>query len=174
KNRIIELIEREMALSSEDRPGEIMAKMNSLEDPEIISALLMASRAGIRIQLNIRGICCLRPGLKGISENIEVVSVIDRFLEHARILYFRNGGNDDLYLSSADWMTRNLDRRVELLFPVKDPVNRQRLVRFMKSFFSDTVKGWRMKSDGTWSRSRGARGARAQELIYRTGAFREG
>ena len=94
--------------------------MNSLIDDEIIEALYAASRAGVRIRLNVRGICALRPGVPGVSDNIEVVSIVDRFLEHARVYYFLNGGDEEVYLASADWMTRNLDKRIELMFPVED------------------------------------------------------
>ena|GEM_PF-13483 len=173
KSTILEMLEREAMLSSEDRPGCVTAKLNSLEDPEIIAALYRASRLGVKVLLNVRGICCLKPGVKGISENIEVVSVVDRFLEHARMIHFANGGEELLYLSSADWMTRNLDRRMELLFPVRDPSCRARLTRMLRAFFTDGAKGWRLKADGSWVRVRGARGTRAQEILHRTGVFRE-
>ena len=99
--------------------------MNSLVDEDIIRALYDAAKAGVEIRLNVRGICCLRPGLKGTSDDIEVVSIVDRFLEHSRIFHFRNGGDEEVYLASADWMPRNLDRRIELLFPVEAPEGRQ-------------------------------------------------
>ena len=121
------LIEREIERARGDGQALIMAKMNSLVDPGIIGLLYEASRAGVEVLLNIRGICCLQPGIEGISENIRVVSVIDRYLEHSRIFYFQNGGAEEVYLSSADWMTRNLDRRVELMFPVDDPKHVARL-----------------------------------------------
>ena len=95
-----------------------MAKVNSLQDAEICRALYRASQAGVKVMLNVRGVCCLRPGVAGVSENIEVCSIIDRFLEHARVFYFRNGGHEEVYLGSADWMTRNLIKRLEMLFPV--------------------------------------------------------
>ena len=117
RERFLRLIERERRRAEEGQAAEIRAKMNSLVDEEIIHALYAASRAGVKIRLNVRGICCLRPGVKGASETIEVVSIVDRFLEHARIYYFRNGGDEEVYLASADWMARNLDRRVELMFP---------------------------------------------------------
>ena len=119
RERFLRLIERERRRAEEGQAAEIRAKMNSLVDEDIIQALYAASRAGVKIRLNVRGICCLRPGVKGASETIEVVSIVDRFLEHARIYYFRNGGDEEVYLASADWMARNLDRRVELLFPVE-------------------------------------------------------
>ena len=121
RQKFIDLIEREIQASTPDRPGLIMAKINSLQDPEICRALYRASQAGVKVLLNVRGICCLRPGVSGVSENIEVRSIVDRFLEHARVFYFRNGGHEEVYLSSADWMQRNLSKRLELLFPVIDP-----------------------------------------------------
>ena len=123
--RIIELIERERGFGKD---GRIIAKMNALVDPEVIRALYRASQAGVKIDLLVRGICCLRPGVPGVSENIQVLSVVDRFLEHARIFYFEAGGKQEVYLSSADWMPRNFIRRVEVMFPVEDAGLRDRLV----------------------------------------------
>ncbi len=123
--RIIELIERERGFGKD---GRIVAKMNALVDPEVIRALYRASEAGVKIDLLVRGICCLRPGLPTVSENIQVLSVVDRFLEHARIFYFEAGGKREVYLSSADWMPRNFVRRVEVMFPVEDAGLRDRLV----------------------------------------------
>ncbi len=127
RQRFLDLIEREIQVSSPDRSGLIMAKVNSLQDEGICKALYRASRAGVKVLLNVRGICCLRPGVKGVSDTIEVRSIVDRYLEHARIFYFRNGGNEEIYLSSADWMTRNIDKRVETLFPVNSPALLRRL-----------------------------------------------
>jgi polyphosphate kinase len=168
RQRLLDLIEREVQVSTPDVPGLVMAKMNSLEDPEICEALFAASRAGVKILLNVRGICCLRPGVKGLSENIEVISIVDRFLEHARVLYFRNGGHEEVYLSSADWMRRNLSRRLELLFPVTSPKLRRRLIDFLTTCFADNVKAHRLGADGTYQRVAG-RGpkVRAQETFYR-------
>src|SRR5512134_3536733 len=117
-----------------------MAKVNSLQDEGICKALYRASRAGVRVLLNVRGICCLRPGVKGVSETIEVVSIVDRFLEHARIYHFRNGGDEEGYLASADWMPRNLDRRIELLFPVQAPEGRAKVLAALEAMFQDNVK----------------------------------
>ena len=119
RERFLKLIQRERRRAAAGQPAEIVAKMNSLIDEEIIEALYAASAAGVRIALNVRGICALRPGVPDLSSNIEVISVVDRFLEHARVYYFLNAGDDELYLSSADWMTRNLDKRVELMFPIQ-------------------------------------------------------
>ena len=168
RRRFLDLIEREIQVSTPDQPGLIMAKVNSLQDKEICRALYRASQAGVKIKLNVRGICCLRPGLKKISKRIEVRSIVDRFLEHARIFYFQNGGHEEIYLSSADWMTRNLDQRLEILFPVKDATLRRRLVGIMETFFADNVKSHLMLPDGTYERvERDGKPVRAQEKFYR-------
>ncbi len=168
RQRFIDLIDREIQVSTPDRPGLIMAKTNSLEDPEICRALYRASQAGVKVQLNVRGICCLRPGVPGVSENIEVRSIIDRFLEHARVFYFRNGGHEEVYLSSADWMQRNLSKRLELLFPVVDPKHRRRLIEALEVYLADNVKAWRLLADGTYEKvaRRGPR-VRAQQTFYK-------
>ena len=168
RQKFIDLIEREIQASTPDRPGLIMAKTNSLEDAEICRALYRASQAGVKVLLNVRGICCLRPGLSGFSENIEVRSIVDRFLEHARVFYFRNGGHEEVYLSSADWMQRNLSKRLELLFPVANPKHRRRLIEALEVYFADNVKAWRLLSDGTYEkvRRKGPR-VRAQQTFYK-------
>ena len=132
--------------------------MNSLTDSEIIDALYKASRAGVRIRLNVRGTCALRPGIDGTSANIEVVSIVDRFLEHSRIYYFLNGGDEDVYLASADWMTRNLDKRIELMFPIEKVDHKARIVHALRAMFADTEKSWRLQADGTYVRRRRAKG----------------
>lgn len=167
KERFISLIEREAEVATADHPGVIMAKVNSLQDKDICVALYRASQAGVKIKLNIRGVCCLRPGLPGISENIEVRSIVDRYLEHARIFYFANGGNEEVYLSSADWMERNLERRLELVFPVLDPGLQRRLIDILNTYFADNVKAWELLPNGTYRRvtSTGQR-IRAQEVLY--------
>ena len=168
RRRFLDLIEREIQVSTPDQPGLIMAKVNSLQDKEICRGLYRASQAGVKIKLNVRGICCLRPGLKKISKRIEVRSIVDRFLEHARIFYFQNSGHEEIYLSSADWMTRNLDQRLEILFPVKDANLRRRLVGIMETFFADNVKSHLMLPDGTYERvERDGKPVRAQEKFYR-------
>jgi len=168
RQKFLDLIEREIHASSADRPGLIMAKTNSLEDPEICRALYRASQAGVKVLLNVRGICCLRPGLSGVSENVEVRSIVDRFLEHARIFYFRNGGHEEVYLSSADWMRRNLSKRLELLFPVIEPSHRRRLIDALRTYFADNVKSWRLLSDGTYEKVPcERRQVRAQGKLYR-------
>ena len=122
----LSLIDRERRRAEAGQPAEIMAKMNSLIDDEIIEALYAASREGVVIRLNVRGICALRPGVAGHSDTIEVVSVVDRFLEHSRVYSFLNGGEEETYLASADWMTRNFDKRIELMFPVERPEHKAR------------------------------------------------
>jgi polyphosphate kinase len=117
--------------------------------------------------LNVRGICCLRPGVKNVSDNIEVRSIIDRYLEHARIYYFHNGGNEEVFLSSADWMRRNLDRRLEILFPVRNAVIKARLLDVLKTCFSDNIKAWQLLPDGRYERiSPRGKKIRAQEKFY--------
>ncbi|NQT18053.1 MAG: polyphosphate kinase 1, partial [Planctomycetes bacterium] len=167
KKRFIDLIDREIQVSTPDRPGLIMAKVNSLQDEEISEAIYRASQAGVKVILNIRGICCLRPGVKGLSENVEVRAIIDRFLEHARIYYFRNGGHEEVYLSSADWMRRNLEKRLEIVFPVTDPRIRRRLIDVLKVLSADNVKACRLLPDGTYEPvERKGRRVRAQEKFY--------
>ncbi len=150
KERLISLIVREAERSTPENPGLIMAKLNSLAEPDVIEALYRASCAGVTIRLNVRGICMLVPGAPGLSENIEVVSIVGRFLEHSRICYFRNRGNDEIYLSSADWMPRNLQRRVELLFPVEQADLKERLKNDLQLFFQDNTQAHVLQMDGTY------------------------
>ena len=144
-----ELIRREIRHASEGRGGLIRAKMNALVDPAIIALLYEASKAGVQIDLVVRGMCSLRPGLADLSENIRVVSVIGRFLEHSRIFWFGNGGQDELFLGSADWMPRNLDRRVEAVAPIEDAKLRQQLQHLIELYLQDST-AWHMQSDGTF------------------------
>ena len=127
-----------------------MAKMNSLVDPQIIATLYKASQAGVNIDLVIRGICCLKPGIKGVSDNINVISIVGRFLEHSRIFYFHNGGEEEIYIGSADWMTRNLSRRVEAITPVEDPKIAQQLQQILGVMLADNRQGWELQSDGSY------------------------
>ena len=156
--RFLKLIERERRRAEGGQPAEIIAKMNSLIDEEIITALYAASQAGVVIRLNVRGMCALRPGVPGISETIEVISIVDRFLEHARIYYFMNGGDEQVYLSSADWMSRNLDKRVELMFPVDDPGHKNSVLYALRATFRDNVKARCLRADGTYERKHPAAG----------------
>jgi polyphosphate kinase len=167
KQKFLDLIEREIQVSSADKPGFIMAKVNSLQDKVICKALYRASQAGVKVLLNVRGICCLRPGLNGVSDHIEVCSIVDRYLEHARIFYFRNGGHDEVYLSSADWMRRNLDRRLELLFPVKDGRLKKRLIDILNVYFTDNTQSEILNSDGNYTpKVKKGKKIRAQEHFY--------
>jgi len=152
KRRILDLIARESSRSSPEAPGKIMAKMNALADPEVIWALYRASQMGVKVYLNVRGICMLTPGVEGLSENIQVVSVIDRYLEHSRIYYFANGGAEELYLASADWMTRNLERRVELMFPLRQEDTRKTVFDILSSYFRDNCQAWLLGPQGDWSK----------------------
>jgi polyphosphate kinase len=167
RQRFLDLIDREIQVSTPDRPGLIMAKLNSLQDRRICKALYTASRAGVRVLLNIRGICCLRPGVPGVSDNIDVVSIVDRYLEHSRIFYFRNGGHDEIYLSSADWMLRNLDKRLEVMFPIQQSAAKKRLLAILNTFFADNVKARRLMPDGQYQPvPRSGEAVRAQERFY--------
>ena len=148
KRTLLAYVEREAARS--DGGGLIMAKLNSLSDEEMIAALYAASRAGVSVLLNVRGVCLLRPRVPGLSENIRVVSIVDRFLEHSRIVYFRNGGAEQVYLASADWMPRNLERRVELMFPVEQADLRQRLVKILELYFADNCHSYELQPDGQY------------------------
>jgi polyphosphate kinase len=152
RRRLLRLIFRESAQTSAERPGLIMAKMNSLVDKEIIDALYRASQKGVQIKLNVRGICRLRPGVKGLSENIEVVSIVDMFLEHSRLFYFSNAGDEEVCLSSADWMPRNFDKRLELMFPVEDKKNKRDLIQLLGLYFKDNVKSWVLSPDGEYKK----------------------
>jgi len=167
QERILALIEREAQRARGGEPARIVAKMNSLVDPSVIRALYAASTAGVSIDLLVRGICCLRPGIPGTSENIRVVSVVDRFLEHSRIFSFGAGERAEVYISSADWMPRNFTRRIEVMFPVDDPALRGRLLNDVLAVsLSDGVKARRLAPDGTYSRVQRTEGAvRSQEYF---------
>jgi polyphosphate kinase len=152
KQRLIELIDREAKRASQGSPGRIAAKINALTDPGVIAALYRASRAGVTISLNVRGICTLTPGVPGLSENIRVFSIVDHYLEHSRILYFNNGGAEEFFISSADWMPRNLERRVELLVPVPDGGIREQLRLIMDAYAADNTQAWQLGPKGFWKR----------------------
>ncbi|MCL2804881.1 MAG: polyphosphate kinase 1 [Treponema sp.] len=152
KRKFLELIEREANRARHNYPAKIMAKMNSLTDIEIINALYEASQAGVKISLCVRGICTLIPGVSGVSENIRVISIIDHYLEHSRIYCFSNGGADEMYLASADWMPRNLNKRVEILFPVLDEKLRAELYEILGDYFLDNCKASSLGNDGKWTK----------------------
>jgi polyphosphate kinase len=154
RERVEALIKREIQQHGKSGKGHLVFKMNALVDPDIIRLLYRASQAGIRVDLLVRGICCLRPGIPGVSENIRVTSIVGRFLEHSRIFYFRNGGKEEIYLGSADLMPRNLNRRVEIMFPVEDPDLRDRIRdSILTEYLLDNVKARRMQPDGTYRRA---------------------
>jgi polyphosphate kinase len=152
RRRFVKLIDRERRRAEAGQPAEIVAKMNSLIDEEIIRALYAASQKGVQIRLNVRGICALRPGISGVSSTIEVISIVDRFLEHSRVYSFLNGGDEQVYLASADWMTRNMDKRVELMFPVEDPSHKASIMHALRAMFRDTTKARRLGADGRYTR----------------------
>ncbi len=149
RERMVALIERE---ADYGRDGYLIFKMNQLVDPKIIQALYRASQAGVRCDLIVRGVCCLRPNVPGVSDNIRVTSIVGRFLEHSRAYYFRNGGADEIYLGSADMMPRNLLRRVEVLFPVEDPALRAQLREILATYLADNVKARVLLPDGRYAR----------------------
>jgi len=153
QNFMVERIEQEIAHQQAGRGGRLICKMNGLLEPVIVQALYRASMAGVRIDLNVRGICALRPGLPGVSENIRVVSIVDRFLEHSRIFYFGNGGDPQVYVGSADWMDRNLSRRVEVVFPIEQPDLKHRVIgELLATTMADNVKARLLLPDGTYQR----------------------
>ncbi|HLJ74768.1 MAG TPA: polyphosphate kinase 1, partial [Thermoanaerobaculia bacterium] len=150
---VLKMIDRETKNARDGKPARITAKMNALVEPTVIEALYRASAAGVKIELLVRGICCLVPGVAGVSENIQVTSVIDRFLEHARVFRFENGGSPEFYISSGDWMPRNLIRRVEVTFPVRaEPLVRRIAQEILPVSLADNVKAWQLDSDGKWHR----------------------
>jgi polyphosphate kinase len=153
KTGMLERIEREAENARQGKPAHIMAKMNALTEPEVISALYKASRAGVKIDLIVRGICCLRPGIPGISENIQVRSIVGRFLEHTRCYYFQNGDHPEIFCASADWMDRNLSKRVEECYPVENPDLKRRLVEEgLKLYLQDNTQAWMLDRDGNYTR----------------------
>jgi polyphosphate kinase len=150
KNRLIELFRREAEHAKAGKPARIIAKMNSVSHQETVDELYAASQTGVKVDLIVRGVCCLRPGVAGLSENITVRSIVDRFLEHSRIIYFENGGQPEIYISSADWMSRNLTRRVELLCPVLDEANKRALINMLQLSLNDNVKARVLQSNGMY------------------------
>jgi polyphosphate kinase len=150
---LIARIERECGHARAGRKAHIMAQMNSLVEPQIIQALYLASQHGVQIDLVVRGICCLRPGVPGLSENIRVRSIIGRFLEHPRVYWFLNDGKEEAWLSSADWMDRNFFRRVEVAFPISEPELRERVVQeALRYSLADNTQAWELRSDGSYER----------------------
>ncbi|BFM40338.1 polyphosphate kinase 1 [Synechocystis sp. LKSZ1] len=154
RERMIEMINREAEHCRNGRTGRIVAKMNALVDAPVIRSLYQAAQAGVKIDLIVRGICCLRPGLPGISENIRVISVVGRFLEHSRIYYFHNDGQEEVYIGSADWMGRNLSRRVEAIVPIEDPAIMQELQEILGILLADNRHAWELQPDGSYLQRR--------------------
>jgi polyphosphate kinase len=156
---LIAKIEREAGHAKEGRAARIVAKLNALTEPAVIRALYLASRAGVKVELIVRGVCCLRPAVPGVSDHIEVRSIIGRFLEHSRVYCFENAGDREIYCGSADWMDRNLFRRVEVAFPVESPELRARVADEMELYLADDTQAWRLGADGEYRRVTGAPGA---------------
>ena len=159
KETLIDLIGHEMAAAAKGKPAAIWAKMNSLVDPAVIDALYRASQWGVRIELVVRGICCLRPGIPGLSENIRVRSIIGRFLEHTRVYYFHHEGEERVYCSSADWMDRNLFNRVETCFPINQPALKKRIIeQGLELYLRDNTQAWLLAPEGDYHRATPAPG----------------
>jgi polyphosphate kinase len=174
--RVVEAIRNEARHAKAGKPAAIVAKMNALLEPETIEALYEASQAGVKIDLIVRGVCALRPGIPGLSENIRVRSIVGRFLEHHRIFHFRNGGAEDVYLSSADWMDRNFFRRIELCFPVLDRKLKARVIKEgLRACLADNTQAWEMNADGGYARRRPGKTRRnvQAELLELLGAVAE-
>jgi polyphosphate kinase len=166
-DRILQLIDRERDRAAAGEPARIVGKLNSLVDPTVIRALYRAAQAGVEIDLIVRGICCLRPGLAGVSERIRVTSVVDRFLEHSRVFAFGVGDKTEVYVSSADWMPRNFQRRIEVLIPIEDPSIKARLLEEVVGVaLRDNVKARRLLADGSYVRvETGETAVRSQAVL---------
>jgi polyphosphate kinase len=162
RERFMAMIQREIEHRAAGRPAQIIAKMNALEDRKICRALHEASKAGVQVDLIVRGFCCLRPAVPGLSENIRVISVVGRYLEHSRIFYFRNGAENPIdgamFIGSADWMYRNLLHRVEAVVPVEDRGNRERLWEILQVLLNDNRSAWDMRPDGSYVQRKPAAG----------------
>jgi polyphosphate kinase len=168
RDRMLALIRRETAHAQQGKPATIIAKMNALVDPIIIRALYEASQSGVQIDLIIRGMCCLRPGIPGISDTIRVISIIGRYLEHSRIFSFHNAGDQQIFIGSADWMPRNLDRRVEAITPIEDPRLIAELQTIVQILLSDNRQAWELQPDGHYIQrhpAAGEPGRSAQKLL---------
>jgi polyphosphate kinase len=167
-SNLIAAIHKETEIARAGRDANIIAKMNSLLEPQVIEALYAASQAGVKVELIVRGVCALRPGVKGLSENIRVISVVGRFLEHHRIFMFHADGAENVYLSSADWMERNFFRRIEIGFPILDVKIKRRVIKEgLRPYLVDNSQAWEMGQDGQYKSLRAKRGTRvcAQELL---------
>jgi polyphosphate kinase len=162
---LLEKIEREAEHARAGKPARVIAKLNALTEPTIIQALYRASRAGVDIDLMVRGVCCLRPGVRGVSERIRVRSIVGRFLEHSRVYYFENAGALEVYCGSADWMERNLFRRIEIAFPIEAPELKARVAEDLKLYLEDDMQAWVLNSDGHYSRAASERHVSAQACL---------
>jgi polyphosphate kinase len=170
KKRLLYLIAREIQRSSSESPGSITAKLNALSDPDIVEALYEAAKAGVSVRLNIRGVCTILPGIPGLSETMEVRSVLGRYLEHARIIRFGNGGSEELYLASADWLPRNLEKRIELMFPVLDDRVKRDCGKILDCYFQESAGAYRLLPTGRWEAVKpepGTKSRSAQEMLYK-------
>jgi len=150
QEKLLKLIRREAAYASSGRTGHIIAKVNALVEPEVIRTLYEASASGVHVDLIVRGICCLRPRIPGISDNIRVRSLVGRFLEHDRCYYFHNDGNEEIVCASADWMDRNFFSRIEVMYPILDKDIRKRLMDNLDTYLSDNTQAWELLSDGSY------------------------
>jgi polyphosphate kinase len=159
---LLDKIAREAEHARAGKPARIIAKLNALTEPAVIQALYKASRAGVDVDLIVRGVCCLRPGVPGVSERIKVRSIIGRFLEHSRVYYFENAGTREVYCGSADWMDRNLHRRIEVAFPVEAPDLQSRVIDDLHFYLDDDEQAWILRSDGLYSRAGGDAQSSAQ------------
>jgi polyphosphate kinase len=149
---VIAKLDREAEHARAGRPARVIAKMNALVDPQAIEALYRASRAGVKVDLIVRGICAVRPGIPCVSENIRVRSIVGRFLEHSRVFYFENGGQPEMYCASADWMERNFFRRVEVAFPILRDAHRERILHDLETYLADNTQSWQLGNDGVYTR----------------------
>jgi polyphosphate kinase len=147
---LLEKTRRETEFARQGRPARVIAKMNALVDPQIIQALYQAAMAGVKIDLIVRGVCALRPGIRGISDNITVRSVVGRFLEHSRVYYFHNDGDPELYCGSADWMERNFFRRIEVGFPIASKLHRDAIFADLQIYLADNTQAWELREDGAY------------------------
>ncbi|MET4756937.1 polyphosphate kinase 1 [Endozoicomonas sp. NE40] len=164
KKGLIDRINHEAANAKEGKSARIIIKINALTEKQMIRALYKASQAGVNIDLIVRGICCLRPGIEGLSENIKVRSIVGRFLEHSRVFYFENDGESQVYCSSADGMSRNLNNRIETCFPVEEPKMANRIRKELELFLSDNVRSWTLQSDGSYVQNKPTRGQRRRNV----------
>ncbi len=172
REKLLELIENEIESKRQGQKAFIRLKLNAIADPELVSALYRAAQAGVNVELNVRSICCLQPGISGTSEKISVVSIVDRFLEHSRILHFHHGGEDKVFISTADWMPRNLDKRVELLVPIEDAPSKEKLIEIVSTCLRDNSNAWKLNANGTYERIKAGKRktVRCQEVFYKQAA----